>query len=430
MTLSKIGRFVLALVATASLGLGMTACGGGTIGYMWVLGTYYNQISGFLIDDYTGNLTAMSHSPYSSAGTNPVALVVKPGGRFVIVINGGSGATGTPGTASFTSSGQSISVFSVGGAGVLTFEQNYFSQGTQSVWAAMDSSGNFLYVVDKYSPAYCPTTSGCLTSTGAREPYDPNGSITAFSVAGDTGRLTLVPNTSILTNQIPQTYFEVGPNPIMSKVGSGSCLFTLEPNTVYPYAINSSNGQLTTVATGPYLVGNPGTLTSINTSQGSGASSFTYLTDGTANQIYSETAGGTACSLTPVAGGAQANLSGALNPVNSLTSNSGKFLYVLNYQSIGTVTNSNSTISAFTINGQGQLAPLSDSTNNPYAVGSGPKCIAQDPSSQYMYIADYNDGTVTGKLLDQNRGYLSDLARGSVFPTSMKPSCLAISGNL
>jgi hypothetical protein len=47
-----------------------------------------------------------------------------------------------------------------------------------------------------------------------------------------------------------------------------------------------------------------------------------------------------------------------------------------------------------------------------------------------MYIADFNDGTVTGKLLDQNRGYLSDLARGSVFPTSMKPSCLAISGNL
>ena len=57
MTLSKIGRVVMALVATAALGLGMTACGGGTIGYMWVLGTYYNQISGFLIDNYTGNLT-------------------------------------------------------------------------------------------------------------------------------------------------------------------------------------------------------------------------------------------------------------------------------------------------------------------------------------------------------------------------------------
>jgi 6-phosphogluconolactonase (cycloisomerase 2 family) len=415
MTLSKIGRAALALVATAALGLGMTACGGGTIGYMWVLGTYYNQITGFLIDDYTGNLTAIVHSPFSSGGTNPVSILVKPGGRFVFVINGGSGATGTAGTASFSSPGQEISVFSVGGGGQLTFQQNYVSQGVQSVWAALDASGNYLYVADKYSPDYAVTG---------------NGSITAFSIASDTGRLTLVPNTSILNNQIPQSYFEVGPNPIMTKVGSGSCLFTLSPNAIYPYAINSSNGQLTTVQTGPYQVAGSNTLTSINTSTGSSASSFIYLTDGGANQIFSLQAGGTACSLAAIAGGAQQNVSGALDPVNSITSNSGKFLYVLNQKSIGTVTNSNSTISAFTINSQGQLAPLADSTNNPYAVGSGPVCISQDPSNQYLYISDFNDSTVTGKLVDQNRGYLSNLARGTVFPTSMKPSCLVISGNL
>src|SRR5271168_3776318 len=115
MTLSKIGRAAMALVATAALGLGMTACGGGTIGYMWVLGTYYNQISGFLIDDYTGNLTAITNSPFSSGGTNPQSIVVKPGGRFVFVINSGSGVptTATPGTAAFVSTGSAISVFSV-----------------------------------------------------------------------------------------------------------------------------------------------------------------------------------------------------------------------------------------------------------------------------------------------------------------------------
>ena len=57
MTFSKIGRILVALVATAALGLGMTACGGGTIGYIFVAGSYYNQVSGFKIDDYTGNLT-------------------------------------------------------------------------------------------------------------------------------------------------------------------------------------------------------------------------------------------------------------------------------------------------------------------------------------------------------------------------------------
>jgi 6-phosphogluconolactonase len=420
MTLSKIGRVAMALVATAALGLGMTACGGGTIGYMWVLGTYYNQITGFLIDDYTGNLTAITHSPFSSGGTNPVAIVVKPGGRFVFVVNGGAApasTTGTPGTGTFVATGQSISVFSVGGGGLLTFEQNYFSQGVQSVWASLDSSGNFLYVVDKYSPDYAATG---------------NGSITAFSINGSTGRLTLVPNTAILTNQIPQTWFDVSPNPVMSKVGSGSCLFTMSPNSIYPYSINSSSGQLTVPTTGAYLVTGSSSLTSINTSTGTSAASYIYLTDGPGNQIFSLQSGGSACSLAPVAGGAQVNISGALDPVNSLTSNSGKFLYVLNQKSAGTGTtnNSNSTISAFTINSQGQLAPLSDSTNNPYAVGSGPVCIAQDPSNQYLYISDYNDSTVTGKLVDQNRGYLSNLARGTVFPTSMKPSCLAISGNL
>ncbi len=420
MTLSKIGRTVMALVATAALGLGMTACGGGTIGYMWVLGTYYNQISGFLIDDYTGNLTAITHSPFSSGGTNPVSIVVKPGGRFVFVVNSGTApasTTGTPGTGSFVATGQSISVFSVGGGGLLTFEQNYFSQGVQPVWASLDTSGNFLYVVDKYSPDFATTG---------------NGSITAFSINGSTGRLTLVPNTAILNNQIPQTWFEVGANPVMSKIGSGSCLFTMSPNSIYPYSVNSSTGQLTVTTTGSIPIGGSNSLTSINTSTGTSASSYIYLTDGPGNQIFTMQAGGSACSLASIAGGAQTNISGALDPANSLTSNSGKFLYVLNQKSVGTGTtsNSNSTISAFTINSQGQLAPLSDSTNNPYAVGSGPVCIAQDPSNQYLYISDLNDSTVTGKLVDQNRGYLSNLARGTVFPTTQKPSCLAVSGNL
>ena len=413
MTLSKISRVVMALAATAALGLGMTACGGGTIGYMWVLGTYYNQITGFLIDDYTGNLTTIQHSPFSSGGTNPVDILVKPGGRFIFVINAGSGATGTPGSTGFNSPGEAISVFSVGGGGVLTFEESYFGQGTQAVWATLDSSGNYLYVAQKYSPDY--------KSTG-------NGSITAFSIASDTGRLTLVPNLSILNNQVPQTYFEVGANPIMTKVGSGNCLFTLQPNSIFPYAINSTNGQLTVVTTGVIPINGSSSLTSINTS----SSSFIYLTDGPGNQIFSEQAGSSACSLTPINASQQTNvLAGNYDPVNSLTSANGKFLYVLNFNNpANPVSASSSSISAFTINSQGQLATLADPVDNPYAVGSGPLCIVQDPSSQYIYTSNSVDSTVTGKVLDQNRGYISDLARGSVFQTSMHPSCLAISGNL
>lgn len=420
MTLSKIGRTVAAVVAAAALGLGLTSCSGGTIGYMWVLGTFYNQISGFKIDDFTGNLTVINHSPFSSGGSNPQSIVVKPGGRYLYVVNSGAGGTGAPGTPGYVApTGSSIAEFAVGGDGVLTFQQNYFSQGSSPVWATMDTSGNFLYVLDKYSPFYNPAKG------------DFNGSITVFSIAGDTGRLTLVPNTQILNNNLPTTVFEVGPNPIMTKTGLGGCLFTLSPNSVYPYAISSSTGQLTVTSTGPFAVSGSSRLTSINTGLNSSASNFIYLTDAGANQIFSLQAGGTPCSLAPISGSQQSNLSGTANPVNSLTSTSGKFLYVLNQSSTASnQTNANSTISAFTINSLGQLQTLPDSTNNPYAVGSGPVCIVQDPTNQYLYITNNTDSTITGKLLDQNRGYLSNLSRGSVFPTSMKPTCLATSGNL
>jgi 6-phosphogluconolactonase len=415
MTFSKIGRMVTALVASAALGLGMTACGGGTIGYMWIVGSYYNQISGFLIDDYTGNLSAIAHTPFSSGGSNPAMLVVKPGGRFVFVINSGTGATGTPGTTSFNSPGAAISVFSVGSGGILTFELNYFSQGVQPTWAAIDSTGSFLYVLDKYSPDYA--------TTGL-------GSITAFSIASDTGRLTLVTNTAILSSGLPQTWFDVGAAPIMTKFGPGGCLYTLSANSIFPYAQSASSGQLTVPTTGPYQVVGSNRLSSINAG---GSGGYVYLTDSGANEIFSLQSGGSGCSLTQIAGSQQTNLSGTMNPVNSITSASGKFLYVLNSSVTGAgvpVTNANSSISAFTINSAGQLQTLSDTTNNPYAVGSGPLCVGQDPSNQYLFTSNYVDSTVTGKLIDQNRGYLADLSRGSVFPTTMHPMCLVISGNL
>ena len=420
MTFSKIGRMLTALVASAALGLGMTACGGGTIGYMWVLGTFYNQISGFSIDDYTGNLTAIAHSPFTSGGTNPVSIVVKPGGRYVYVVNSGSGATGTPGTTSFNSPGASIAEFSVGTGGFLTFEQTFFSQGVNPLWATFDSTGNYLYVVDKYSPDYATTG---------------NGSITAFSVDPNTGRLTLLTNTAVLVNGIAQTYFDVGKSPIMARVGSGSCLFTLSANSIYPYLVNSSNGQLTVATTGSLVIPAPSggltpTFTSINTGTGSSAGAFTYLTDSANNFIYTLQAGSSTCSLTQVAGSQMTNVSGTSNPVYSVTSSSGKFLYVMNYNQAGSVSNGSSSISAFTIDALGRLATLTDTTNNPYAVGSGPTCAVQDPTNQYLYTSNHFDNTVTGKLVDQNRGFLSNLTRGTVFPSTQTPTCMAVSGNL
>ncbi len=143
MKLSRIGRISMALVVSVAMGLGMTACGGGTIGFMWVLGTQYNQIAAFKIDDFTGNLTTPPGSPFSSGGSNPVSLVVKPGGRYLYVINKGGGATSSASGSLPCGTAGGIAEFAIGGQGVLTFQQCFTSQGTTPVWASARFHGKF-----------------------------------------------------------------------------------------------------------------------------------------------------------------------------------------------------------------------------------------------------------------------------------------------
>ncbi len=421
MKLSRIGRVSMALVVSVAMGLGMTACGGGTIGFMWVLGTQYNQIAGFKIDDFTGNLTAIPHSPFTSGGANPVSIVVKPGGRFIYVVNKGGGngpAAGLPcGTAG------SISEFSVGGQGVLTFQQCFQSQGTNPVWAAHDSTGNFLYVLDQQAP---PPTA---TPTDPNPPAPPNGDITVFSIDPNTGRLTLVLNQQIKdpVTGLQITYFPVGETPTMLAV-AGGCVLTLNTadQTVSPYAVGTA-GQLTLTTTQKF---NSGAVrpTSIIT----GGSNI-YITDAGApnanspGQVLPFTVGTTSCSLNTITGGAVANISPAANPVYSLVDSKNKFVYVAN-QSTTNTTNPNSSISAFTIQTTGQLQELNDPGNNPYTVGAGPVCMVEDPSFQYVYTSN-GDGTVTGKSISTT-GTLSDLRRGSTFTATGQATCLAVSGNV
>jgi 6-phosphogluconolactonase (cycloisomerase 2 family) len=408
MKLSRFGRISMALVVSVAMGLGMTACGGGTIAYMWVLGTQFNQIAGFKVDDFTGNLTAIVGSPFGAGGTNPVSIAVKPGGRYVYVVNQGTSSTAG-----------NISQFSVGGDGVLTFQATFTSQGSTPVWAVMDGSGNFLYVLDQVAAdtAYCPVAGTTC------------GSITVFSIASDTGRLSLVPNAQVRNPAGTQlTYFPVGIKPIMMKA-SGACLFTVNSGdqTVFPYTTNGTSGQLTLPTTS--TITTPATnITSIN-----GGGSYVYLTDagGTASSpggfILPYTVGSN-CSLNTLTGGSVPNLPLTQNPVFSFTDSKSRYLYVLN-QSTTNTQNANSTVSAFTIDAtNGKLQQIPD-VSNPYPVGSGPVCMVEDPTNQYVYTSNNIDGTVTGKIINTNTGQLSNLNRGSTFPAAGRATCLAISGS-
>jgi len=384
--------------------LGMSACGGYTVGFMWVLGTQFNQITGFKIDDFTGNLTQMVNSPYPSGGTNPVSITVRVGGNFVFVVN-----KGTVDSKGKSNHDGNVSVFAVGQDGILTFQNAYFTPASTPVWASVDGTGSYLYVLDAQSPAYNGVT-------------DFTGDITVYAIDGSTGRLQLVPNQLIKNAQGTQlTYFPVGPAPTMLRVG-GSCVYTLDSGdqSIYSYGVGSS-GQLTVEPNSTFKIGATN-LTSIGVS-----GSSIYLTDAGTNQILPFSAG-TSCSLSPSVGGAVTNLPLTANPVWTMTDSKNKFLYVLNHGTTSSQ-NANSTISAYVIQTTGALVPISD-PQNPYPVGNGPVCMAEDPSNQYIYTSNANDGSVTGKFINQNTGQLSNLSRGSTFPATGQATCLAISGNV
>ncbi len=99
-------------------------------------------------------------------------------------------------------------------------------------------------------------------------------------------------------------------------------------------------------------------------------------------------------------------------------------------QSTTNSNNTSSTISAFSIEATtGKLQQVPDS-NNPYPTGSGPVCMVEDPTNQYVYTSNSVDGTITGKIINQNTGQLSDLARGSKFTATGVATCLAVSGTV
>ncbi|MDE1160385.1 MAG: beta-propeller fold lactonase family protein [Acidobacteriaceae bacterium] len=413
MKLSLSGRFALALFATLTLGLGMTGCGGGTVAFLWVLGQQYNQVASFKVDDYTGNLTQTPHQPFTSGGSTPVAIQVKTGGRYVYVLNQGTlPADCTADTVACQEhwTNGNVSVFSVGGDGVLTFQQSYVTQGFKGKWMAFDSTGNYLYVLDQYSPS-----------------GDGNGSVTAYSVDSSSGRLYLVQNTqSVANGAAASTYFEVGssslqiPTPF-KMMSTGSCLFINNNNTILPYTFSS--GQLVVATNGAVQ------LSSANISSIGGNSTLMSITDSTANTVALYSISST-CSLTAINGGTFSMAAlGTANPQYSIIDSSGKYLYVLNQSTTSTLpTITYSSIMGFTINQtNSQLQAIAGA---PWSVGSNPTCLVEDPTNQYLYTSDHDTGTVTGKVIDTTTGIISALTRGSTFTATGQAQCLAISGSV
>jgi DNA-binding beta-propeller fold protein YncE len=118
------------------------------------------------------------------------------------------------------------------------------------------------------------------------------------------------------------------------------------------------------------------------------------------------------------AGGAlQAEPGGAIpddaklsNPIYIILENKGKFLYVANQGNNVQGPNPDSGTAGYFINTAPafQLSFIADESLG-IGSGSGPQCIVEDPSDQFIYEAGAYDSTVTGRVVNPETGDLTGL---------------------
>jgi 6-phosphogluconolactonase (cycloisomerase 2 family) len=425
MKFTKFGKALLMGAVSVGIVLSVTSCVETySVGYLYVTGTATAQssgsgiISGFKIDHNTGLLTAVNGLPISSGGANPGRATLVSGSRFLYVLNRGTNASGgSECTTANPCQNSNITQFAVGGNGILTPQQTFYTQGVNPMRIFADASGQFLFVLDHDAPS----NAACALALGSSA--TSCGDITVFSINSSTGRLQLVVNAQVTAaNGAELTYFPVPANPI-DFVLAGSTIFTLSGtpatgDSVFPYAEAAATGQLTVTQN---------TAQPLNIAQGTAivsGSSYIYVLDnepivanGTTSpsQILPFTMGAGG-SLQPQTGGIVPDDPTLSNPGYLLVESKGKFLYVANQGNNTSTTNAQSGLAGYVIDPT--THQLSYIAGEPFGTGAGPQCLVEDPSNQFIYTANFNDSTVTGRVVDPNSGVLTNMRVTNSYPLS------------
>jgi 6-phosphogluconolactonase len=418
MKFKKFGKALLLSAISAGVALSITSCVRSySVGFLYVTGAQTAQstgngvISGFKIDHNTGALKPINGLPVSSGGSNPGRAVLITGGRFIYVLNRGAHTDGSACTDLNPCSDANITQFAIGGNGVLTPQNTFFTQGNNPSRIIADASGNYIYVLDQNSPS----SDSCSLALGPA--VTTCGDITAFKIDSTTGRLSLVLNAQVTTaSGTPLPYFPVPANPI-DFILSGSYVLTLSGtpatgDSVFPYSYNSASGQLTI---------NQNSSQPLGISHATGlvlAAGITYVMDNGLNSNNPSTNGqilaytlGTSGSLQAQPNGVFADDPAQTNPIYIIAEAKGKWLYVANQGDNTNPNNAQSGIAAFTIQASPyNLSPIANGGNTS-GIGAGPQCMLEDPSSQFVYTANFNDSTITGLSIDQNAGNLYPLSQ-------------------
>ena len=191
---------------------------------------------------------------------------------------------------------------------------------------------------------------------------------------------------------------------------------TLSQNTVQPLGINQGTAIVNADGVVYVLDNEPITVT------------FNGTTTTSPSQILP---------FTVATGGAlQAEPSGTIpddptlaNPIYLMvvTETQGNFVYVANQGNNTIGPNPESGISGYFLT-TSPAYQLSFIAEEPFGSGSGPQCIVEDPSFQFIYTANEYDSSVTGSRLNPSTGDLSDLRVTSTYKLQGPASWCLIDG--
>jgi 6-phosphogluconolactonase len=435
MTFTKFGKAVLMSALSVGVVLSVTSCVQSySVGFLYVTGTVTAQsksngiISGYKIDHNTGKLTVINGLPIGSGGANPIRAVLITGSRFLYVLNRGVNAAGTADcTTADPCQNSNITQFAVGGNGILTEQETFFTQGINPMRIASDSSGSFLYVLDHDAP----DNTQCHLALGAG--VNVCADVTAFSINSTTGRLQLIVNAQVTSaSGQPLPYFPIPAEPIDFQLTSGYILaLTGTPATgdsVFPYTYNPNNGQLTV---------NQNSAQPLNIFQATAidnGSGTIYVLDneapnpnpnGSSSQILAYSVG-TNGALQPETGGTISDDPTLSNPSQLLVEAKGKFVYVANQGNNANTTDAQSGIAGYVIDPA--THQLTFIAGEPWGSGAGPQCIVEDPSNQFIYTANFNDSTVTGHVVDPNSGVLNPPSGPGSYTVTGPPTWCLVDG--
>ena len=398
-------------------------------------------ISGFKIDHNTGKLTPIHGLPISSGGANPGRAVLLVWQPLSLCPEPGSNAEGGADcTTADPCQNSNITQFAVGGNGILTPQETFYTQGINPFRMIATSDGRYIFALDHDSPS-SPSNPLCAAALGndsSNNPITACGDISVFAVDSTTGRLqTVVDNQATATLGFTLPYFPVPANPVDFTLAS-SYIFTLSATTttasasfpytggatVYPYGYTNTTGQLTTTG-----ITTPGNI--LNIKAGTAivtGGNYVWVLDneappspnstGAVSHMLAYTVGSNG-TLLAQANGDVPDDAGQSNPIALLVEESlGKWFYVAN-QGNGTDTSvAKSGIAGYVMNSP--FLP-NEMTGTPITFGSGagPVCLVEDPSHQFIYTANHDSSTVTAQEIEQaSGGSLRALADSSNAPSS------------